>query len=576
MGNAARGVSLYQGASLGCISCHGTDGVKGGAGGAIYSLNVSNFASVADLSAYISANMPKGAAGACNAQCGADIAQYLQSWLTPPTSCDTANSSTGTGSTGAGLCELKFSTAAKLSIAPVRDDAAVLHNPAMGLTKYFYGKWDYKPEWVFGDARLDAYTNILYIRTTWAALEPTEGNYVWLHDVGFMNIVQAAKDHGHRLAFRVMVQDGSPATPAYVTDAIKAAGQDPYTHNTAQPNYPDLTNAIWQQKFKTFITAFGQAFNDPAVVDYIDANGTGQWGEGNQHGIPLSLQAAYYDWHLGVYASAFNKVLLVINGSQFGAVPAELDQSLGLDKYAAIYRRDGLGSRWISTADLGLMQKNYPAVPLIGEQCWGVGGWWDTQTHTWNEDPVVLAKAAPAAPTLQTYMNLIIDQSIALHANTLDFGNPEVWVDKNPDILARLVANLGYRYRPSRIAYPESVPTGWGMHIEHSWTNDGVGAMPNANVRWGKKYAFAFALFKAGEATPVETFIFNAADPGALVKGVNSSMTTAVAWKAGAGNYQLAVGIIDQTRPAAPSLELAIKGLERRSGWYALGDLRID
>ncbi len=543
--------------------------MKGGPSGAIYALSVSKFATVSALSAYITANMPKAASGACNAQCGADIAQYLQSWLVPPASCSPADSA-------AGLCELQFSTAPPVSIAPTRDNSAILHNPAMGLTKYYWGKWSDTPLWTFGDPRIDAYSNILYIRTTWAALEPTEGNYVWLHDAGFMNLVQAAKSHGHRLAFRVMVQDGNPATPVYVTDAIKAMGQDPYTHNTAQANYPDLTNAIWQQKFKTFITAFGQAFNDPAVVDYIDANGTGQWGEGNQHGVPLSLQEAYYNWHLGVYAAAFNKVLLVINGSQFGTSPAELDQRLGLDKYGAIYRRDGLGSRWISAADLALMKKNYPAVPLIGEQCWGVGGWWDTQTHTWNEDPVVIAKASPAAPTLQTYMNLMIDQGIALHANTLDFGNPKVWVDNNPDIFARLVANLGYRYRPSSVAYPESVKVGWGMRIEHNWTNDGAGSLPNANVRWGKKYAFAFALFKTGETTPAETFIINAADPGALVKGVNSPLTSAVDWKAGAGNYQLAVGIIDQTRPAAPSLELAIKGLERRSGWYVLGNLVVE
>jgi hypothetical protein len=457
------------------------------------------------------------------------------------------------------------------TLRPEQDTTTVLHNPAMGFVTY--SDLEYSLDFVVNpNPKFAAQTNVAYFRTKWANLEPTEGNYLWQQSK-VQALIQGLKARHIGMALRVMVQYES-ATPAWVLEAVRAAGQNPMSKGN--PKYPDITNPIWQKKFESFVMAFGKAFDDPAIVDYIDANGIGDSGEGNCSGLATPEESeAYIDWHYGLYARAFKRVLLDANYGVYGKDFMETDKRIALNKYGMIFRNDGLGSSCPSEVQLVFMNQYFPRVVGIGEKCSSFG---DPVGTGWHLDPKIIARAAPAAPTIKDYMGLLLDQAMAYHANTLDYSNPEVWVDQNPEMLARAIANIGYRLRPKEIVFPNTMTDGnETMKIRSTWCNDATGALPNLNRRWMDpktnrgKYRLAFALFKPGQAMPEKITIDPAPEPGSWVKGTDSTYISTIAWGVPRQAYELGVGIIDTTRPTAPSLDLAVKGLERRNGWYILG-----
>jgi len=439
------------------------------------------------------------------------------------------------------------------TFTPVKDSTSVLFNPLMNNVKYAGGYdggyWDFA-EWTTRDTTMMKYSRILYIRTPWEILEPTEGNYVWKYNQNFKNLIIGVRAKGFHLAFRVMCQDGGTdsnvahGTPQYVFDAMKAAGySNPYS--ISQPKYPDVTNPVWQAKFKAFILAFGAEFDDPSVTDYVDAVGLGLWGEGNLVGIPTHEQeVAYYDWHLGLYAQAFKHVILDINPGTMGVNPILTDTTIAVKKYGMVIRGDGYG---------GCAMPNWtmPYVPavlgpygrfLIMEACGG-----GTDAH-------------------------LLDDAIAEGSNVLNFNTPSF---SDPLLVSRMIKHIGYRLRPVGIEIPNQVGVNDIMRINHVWTNDGAGILPNDNIRWQNKYLISFAIFKIGDTTPTKVYLDSNTNPGVLIKGINTSYTTNIQWNVPAGNYQLAVGIIDQTRPTALSLDLAINAT-RISGWYVMGNFTVN
>ena len=460
------------------------------------------------------------------------------------------------------------------TLRPVADTTAVLRNPAMGFVTY--SDLEYGLDFIVNpNPKFAANTNIAYFRTKWANLEPTEGSHLWKQPK-VKALIQSLKAKHIGMAFRVMVQYES-STPAWVLDAVKAAGQN--AMSKGNPKYPDITNPVWQKKFENFVMAFGNAFDDPEIVDYIDANGIGDSGEGNCSGLETPEKSeAYIDWHYGLYAQAFKRVLLSANFGVYGKNFMETDERIAFKKYGMLFRSDGLGSSYPSEAQLVFMNRYFPRVVGIGEKCSSFG---DPVGTGWYLDPKIIAKAAPAAPTIKNYMGLLLDQAMAYHVMTLDYSNPEVWVDQNPEMLARAIANLGYRLRPKEVVFPSAMTDqNSSMKIRHTWCNDAEGALPNLNRRWVDpktqkgKYRLAFALFKPGESTPVEVSIDPAPEPGSWVKGADMTYTSIIEWGVPRQAYQLGFGLIDTTRPTAAALDLAVKGLERRNGWYILGGLK--
>jgi cytochrome c553 len=71
VGDAVLGKTLYDAATYSCAACHGA---KGG------TIAIDTSKSVASMALYITQQMPPSNKGACNTQCGRDIAAYIKTW----------------------------------------------------------------------------------------------------------------------------------------------------------------------------------------------------------------------------------------------------------------------------------------------------------------------------------------------------------------------------------------------------------------------------------------------------------------------------------------------------------------
>ena len=117
------------------------------------------------------------------------------------------------------------------------DRTSVIRNPLSGWVMYLGRSWD-ENFWTDPDSgyspydemptsegttvRVSDYSNTAYLRTSWASLEPTEGNYVWRDpDSRYSKMLKSCTDRGLRLAFRIVIdgRDQGQNTPMYVIDA---------------------------------------------------------------------------------------------------------------------------------------------------------------------------------------------------------------------------------------------------------------------------------------------------------------------------------------------------------------------
>jgi hypothetical protein len=463
------------------------------------------------------------------------------------------------------------------TVRPTLDRDGLLRNPATGWMLYDDASGPVAQAAAYWKAQDEAarHASIFYVRWRWAEAEPAEGRYAWRDDPNFKALIQAALDRGLRLAFRFYVasQDNTAqATPQYVRDAgaqgimeTGAGGKKLWT--------PYLDDPVFQAKFSAFVAAFAKEFDDPARVDFVDALGLGWWGEGHHLtlGDPAHLSQVYR-WILDTYSTRFNRVLLGMQyGTGFGWA---LDEDWALRGEDYVIRRDGLGSHWFGDFERARFAKLWPRSPLYGERCYWGGG---------AGVPAQVAKSDPRyGARIKTWRDLdevAIEDALAFHANTLDLRT--IADARNfltyPELIARFQRDGGYRLAPVEVRVADSVRAGDALVLRHAWVNLGVGVLPNANRRWGRKYRPAFALLAAGQDTSGDNLcIERDAEPGDWLRGAVHVYTTTlhVSPATAAGDYTLACAMLNTRHDGMPDLRLALKS-ECRGSWYTLGQVHV-
>jgi hypothetical protein len=460
------------------------------------------------------------------------------------------------------------------AILPAIDTTSVMRNPACGWALYSDGPRynDAHGDWQQVDAGFKDFepyisrASIFYIRAIWSDFEPEEGTYVWTDNADFNRLLHHVRDHGLKLAFRVVVDSeysAIQATPAYVKIA-GAKGHAAHGRNALPLWNPDLDDPIFQEKFARFIAAFAARFDDPDTVDFIDGSGLGYAGEMNHTFLAKDRCEPVFAWLCAAYGSAFKRVLLTMNiGEDFDLA---LDDSIAFRRHGFIARRDGLGSEWFSREQKKFLLERFPSVPLMAECCYST-------VKTWTEPWMGKAGITDYREILSWSLKDALDH----HANTLDLRFPidaKTWVEDAPDLVQRFISEGGYRLAPTEIRLPDAVKAGATFTIRHTWQNAGVGVLPNANPRWQRKYRIAFALFPKGEAAPRAVQIVPNADPGDWVRGKPMSYDTVFTWPAGvSGTCDLGLAIVDTTCGNRPALRLAVADLPIRDGWLMIARL---
>ncbi len=456
-----------------------------------------------------------------------------------------------------------------IDIQPEEDRTSVIRNPAMGWVLYadaFANFPDAYEYWENQDVYAES-ANIFYLRLPWSQLEPEEGIYAWENDHNYKKLIQGALDRGLHLAFRVYIDsEGSyqQATPDYVREA----GANGMVNSKNNRWDPYVDNSIFQEKFTAFISAFGIEYNNPDIVDYIDANGLGRWGEGNRLKLEGTDKYGVLRWIAETYATNFNRVLLGVqyNKSSTGFGLDNID-AVALDEYGYVIRKDTLGlPYWFTDKDKERIRSHFPEVPFYGENVYQ----YLQSRRRWENDYDTLLEALEA----------VISDALYLHANTLDLRIPEdteAWFLEAPDLVNEFIARGGYRLLPAKVTYPEIVDQAERINIFHSWKNIGVGVLPSNTPQWNYKYKVAFALIDPVTEETVFTVVDEEAEPSGWIEGepyfyiLNTSLDLVPP-----GSYFLGCAIIDLTKNNSPAINLAIKNKKTESGWYILGNIILN
>lgn len=456
------------------------------------------------------------------------------------------------------------------------DLTTVFRNPAMGWMMYEEG-WSfdrqglypgniYTPEEFWRQMEeVDApkYSNILYVRVLWKDLEPEEGKYAWKYDDAYKWYVRKAQEHGLKLAFRVFFHGG---VPEYVYRA-GATAMPADEEGKIQPHYD---NPIFLEKLEKFIAAFAEEYDNPDIVDYVDAYGLGKWGEG--HGVTLK-NPENIDYVIKrvteAYARNFRHVLTVMNLSfaDYAYVKPNVYDRLGF-----LPRRDGIGSFWFGDKERAWIREElFPKKAIIGEGCY----WFNSYTGDNSRYMAFKEDQRFRMDNFKEALTVSVTDALDNHCNTLDLRVPlqcKFWIEELPDEVRRFITLGGYRLYPDYVRVERN---GRKLAVLHAWKNHGVGVLPNSHPNWNHKYQVSFALLdKKGEVKYL--FTDGKAEPGEWVKGPAYTYSSILDIPSGLkGCYTLCVGITDNTRNNAPGIELAVSSDMKIGKWVRIMPVKL-
>ena len=453
-------------------------------------------------------------------------------------------------------CERRITNTVSATFTP--DTMTHIRNPYMGWTLYSLGiqKLDSADTyWKLQDEAARKYADVYYIRWPWAAFEPEEGKYAWNYDENFKALIQGALDRGLRLAFRV-IANGRDCAKQGIPEYVFKAGAEHFIDSPGHKNaYPD--DPVFLDKYTKFIKAFGEEFNDPTRVDFIDCYGLGWWGE--EHNVKWKNKEnrnASHDRIVRAYAEAFDKVITVVN---YG-VRNEHEQKVVFDELGFSPRRDGYVSEWFPKSQYKGFTSYFPDKVLIAEACYRGN----------NYD---IAKQENGKwPTWQVYYKELVDEALKTHVNYLDMRTPiesKRLLTENLNDVQRFISKGGYRIYPQKV--DGSIKDG-KLTMNHTWKNIGVGVLPNNNVALGYKYKVAFALFDKNNGI-VSKWYSDKVEVSKLVGDTAISVTEEFEMKhISASDYKLGIGITNTCENDSKDITLSVENPEIiKDEWVLVG-----
>ncbi|MHA6765666.1 RICIN domain-containing protein [Streptacidiphilus sp. PAMC 29251] len=271
-------------------------------------------------------------------------------------------------------------------------------------------------------------------------------------------------------------------------------------------------------------------------------------------------------WATGLYASAFTRVLLNLSYGG-GSFPVAAQDQVLASGFAI--RRDSLGSAaYFPQSAQDAITEHFPATPVFGENCY----------QNFVLRPTTSCDGAIATDGLSTVLTRVVADAENIHANTLDLRWPTTdlisWVRDNPGLVQDFALNGGYRLAPHQASYPTSTIAGAAVPIDTTWSNTGVGELPNDLHGWNQKYKVSYALLNP-DGTVAAQYVDPNTDPGTWIKGAPVTSTVPAMFNAPAGTYQLATAIVDTTQGNTPAINLALADTPTATGWHPLGALTI-
>lgn len=460
-----------------------------------------------------------------------------------------------------------------------------------GLAANYWEVYDNFPS-TNGTVKVSDYCTTLLIRFKWSQAEPEEGKYFWTDEVNTAEakrlkyLIDGAKERGLKIAFGWSLDSRDQhfnCTPQYVKDKGCQTFETTTGSTKVWSPYPD--DPVFQECYAKFIHAFAQEFNDPDLVQCIEGFGMGKWGE--YHSCRYSTgdmkpREAVLDYVCDLFAKEFTKIPVVANCHRWLGSTTEWDgskydsESERLVKKAVakgfVVGSAALGMHtYFSTWEKGTLRSLMYTVPFTAE-----GGWVRT-SHGGS------IKGDGYADWSEVRSGEYEDAKY-IHANTMDLrysssvteGETWSWFNEAYDLVEKFLQEGIYRLYPDRVVMPVTAKKDGKMTIKHRWLNLGWSYCPT-NVPVYAKYKFAFALLNLNTGKPARLFLLDKENPSDIHNGTPVEYTTELTLdKVAAGDYTLAIAIVDTTKANAPGIELSVKTSSLTpEGWLRLGTITI-
>lgn len=473
------------------------------------------------------------------------------------------------------------------------DSTRVLRNPLSGWVMYLGRNWD-ENFWTErgydnmkvsdGDStvRVSDYASCAYMRTSWASLEPEEGKYIWNDpDSRLMRLLDSVLARGLRVAFRIVVdgRDQGQNTPQYVFDAGAESYFDPKAPGKNRSPYPD--DPVFQEKYAKFLHAFAEKFDNPDILEFIDAYSLGKWGE--SHSMIYkdnSNKRKVFDWMIGLAPDCFKSVPMVIHYHRmlgdpatdgWGSVPADAE-ALIADATAKGFslRHDAFGMNgYYQDWEKGMARQYNFRRPIIME-----GGWITGAHHRYWIDPSgKYREGHPEDVRLGEY-----EASAEARVNMMDMrvgDETRSWFEDVFPLVKRFVAEGGYRLYPEMVSAPGKAKAGSQVRVTSRWANMGWGYCPTNLPVWNQRYKLAVALL-GPDGAPAKVVVDSNSDLSQWIKGKATEYTTDIRLDGvGKGEYTWAVALVDTTRGNRPAIEMAIAPGLTIGGWLPAGKVKV-
>ena len=484
------------------------------------------------------------------------------------------------------------SSVENVTVKIVPDRTSFINNPLNGWVMYLGRSWD-ENFWTSqgydaiktsegNTVKVSDYAGIAYLRTNWAMLEPSEGNYTWRDpDSRIYKLFKSCTDRGMRLAFRIVIdgRDQGQNTPLYVINAgAKYYTEGGGTHKTPYPEDP-----VFQAKFTKFIQEFAKDFNDPAKVDFIDGFSLGKWGEA--HALIFqdnSHKREVFEWFTSLYADNFTNIPLFVNyhrlvgdpnqNSWTDTVPSDTEpmlESAIAKGYSLRHDAFGMTGYYKSWEKAFVKAWNFKR-PVAMEGGWITGG-----THRYWIDPSNAYREGHPEDVRQGEY----DASAEARVNLMDLrvgDETASWFGKCFNLMQDFIGKGGYRLYPDQVSVPESAKTGDIITISHRWVNLGWGYCPTNIPQWNQRYKVAFALLSATDR-PVKVFVAEDTDLSTWLNAKPTSYKTQIQISGvPVGEYKWAVGLVDTTRGNEPGIHMAVESKRlTKDGWARINTITI-
>mgnify|MGYP006285295367 CR=1 FL=1 len=382
----------------------------------------------------------------------------------------------------------------EIDMKPFWDDQLALENPHKGWYHHFPDNHINKYI-IANDSDLTEFPGMdhLYMRLSWAYLEPVEGQFNW-HVIDQYIEKWTAKGLG--IAFRISSRETSSdrieqqfATPTWVIDAgaqgdFWLRGEKVGSDGPWEPIFDD---PIYLEKLENFIRAFARRYDGKPWLRYVDIGSIGDWGEGHTHsGSRLSYDYEQRKKHVDLHLKYFEKSQLAIT-DDFVYNIQDPDERQKMHQYiidnGITYRDDsplvdyyiGAYPETFTVRSPEYFADVYLTKPTIFElQHYGTV----KRQGNWTAEPGSSVAEHGEGKTGPDFFHGALE---LLHASYIGYhGYAHEWLADNPELTVELLNRCGYWYFLHSVEIPDNVQPGDNLTVKMTWENRGVAPAYNA------------------------------------------------------------------------------------------------